>query len=59
MVSFIQNQLKSLMIRMDTDDDTNDTDQMILVLQLIKENPSITQKELKTKVNVSIATIKR
>lgn len=45
----------------DTNDtnDTNDTDQMILVLQLIKENPSITQKELKTKVNVSIATIKR
>lgn len=39
--------------------DINDTDQMILVLQLIKENPSITQKEMKTKVNVSIATIKR
>ena len=43
----------------DTNHDTNDTDHMILVLQLIRENPHITQKELKSKVKVSIATIKR
>ena len=41
--------------------DTNDTNDIIdtKILNLIRENPSITQTELKEKLQVSIVTVKR
>ncbi len=45
----------------DTKRDTNDTisENGTKVLNLLQENPSITQAELKEKLQVSIVTIKR
>ena len=45
----------------DTKADTNDTisENGTKVLNLIKENPSITQAELKEKLQVSLVTVKR
>ncbi|MEG0900275.1 MAG: ATP-binding protein [Oscillospiraceae bacterium] len=43
----------------DTNETNRDTNNVVLVLQLIRENPSIKQQEMKTKMNVSIATVKR
>lgn len=42
----------------DTKNDTNDTNETI-ALRLICENPSITQKEMKEKMGVSLVTVKR
>lgn len=42
----------------DTKDETVDTNETIL-LRLIRENPAITQKELKGKMQVSLTTVKR
>lgn len=42
----------------DTKNDTNDTNETIAI-RLIRENPAITQKELKDKMQVSLATVKR
>lgn len=51
-------------IKCDTNDTKHDTNDTILgneaeVLRLIRENPAITQKELKEKLKVSLATVKR
>ena len=56
-----QLQEKDLSHTDDTKHDTNDTisENDTKVLNLIKENPSITQAELREKLQVSIVTVKR
>ena len=42
----------------DTKNETNDTNETI-AMRLIRENPAITQKEMKDEMGVSLVTIKR
>ena len=43
----------------DTKNETNDTKNETLLLKLIQEDPTITQKELKEKMQISLITVKR
>lgn len=50
--------LDTVVVENDTDDTNGDTNEA-LVMRWIAENPTITQQELKDKLRVSIATVKR